>query len=92
MYCLYSPPISTAFAINPSVDPIFDVPLLPHPVEAVPVLVVHFSMHCASVASISHLFCEPHLQQPVNLYVHVAEVDNWQVVMEEGQVVVEQSK
>ena len=83
MYCQQCSPISIVSPINLFVHPIFGVPLLPHLVEPALVPLVHFSMHYAFAASISHLYCELLPQQHVNLY--AAEVDSWQVVMEEEQ-------
>src|ERR1700761_2943283 len=83
IYCLQVPPISTVSVIIPCVDSIFDVPLLPHPVEAPVVPAVHFSM-LPFVTSMSQLSTFHVLfWQPVNLY--AAEVDSWQVVIEEEQ-------
>ena len=83
MYGLQFTPISAVFVIIPCLDPIFDIPLLPHPVGAPAVPAVHFSM-LASVASISQLSSFPLPSwQPVNLY--AAEVGSRQVVVEEEQ-------
>ena len=60
--------------IIPCLDPIFDVPLLPHPVGAPVVPAVHFSMH-PYVASISQLSSFP----------LPCEVGSLQVVIEEEQ-------
>lgn len=59
-YYLQLPPIYAAYESSLCVHSISDVPLLPHPVEAVAELAVHSSKYYAFVASIFHHVLELH--------------------------------